>query len=165
MHGIIRPGRSSAKSEIPDSVDGINLSNDGRTLAASAVAMHVFDVAIADRRVSFTRRFSALDQEFRGGPPIFHEQFRGVAISPDGEIIAGAAGCPGPLAPEAGHVALFARSDGRRVARLQAPRLAKGDAQVGEHDIGTVAFSPDGKLLASGGNERMVQLWLVPTAK
>ncbi len=150
---------------VPHSVDGIDLSNDGRTLAAAAVAMHGFDVAIADRRVSFTGRFSALDQEFRGGPPIFHEQFRGVAISPDGEIIAGAAGCPGPLALEAGHVALFATRDGRRITRLQAPGLANGDAQVGGHDINAVAFSPDGKLLASGGNERVVELWLAPTAK
>ena len=55
------------------------------------------------------QRFSALDQQLRGGPPIFQEQFRRVAISRDGEIIAGAAGSPGSLAIEAGHVALFAR--------------------------------------------------------
>ncbi len=168
--GIVRvwdysTGAKLGEIGLPHPVDGIDLSHDGRTLAVSAVALHAFDVAISTRRVSLTSRFSALDQQLRGGSPIFQEQFRGVALSPDANIIAGAAGSPGPLAPEAGHVALFARSDGRRVARLQAPRLAKGEAQIGEHDIGTVAFSPDGKLLASGGNERNVELWLAPAAK
>ncbi len=168
--GVVRAwdystGAKLGEIGLPHSVEGLALSVDGRTLAVCAVAMHVFDVAIDDRRVSFISRFSALDQFSRGGPPIFREQFRQVAISPDGEIIAGAAGSPGSLAADAGHVALFARSDGRRVARLHSPRLDKVDVQVGEHDINAVAFSPDGKLLAAGGNERIVQLWLTPTAR
>jgi WD40 repeat protein len=169
-HGVVRAwdrstGAKLGEMGLPYGVDGIDLSADGRTLAVGACAMHVFDVAIANGRVIFTSRFSALDQELRGGSPIFQEQFRRVAISPDGESIAGAAGTPGPMARDAGHVALFARRDGRRVARLQAPRPAGREAQLGEHDIVAVAFSPDSKLLASGGNERIVELWLAPTTK
>jgi WD40 repeat protein len=169
-HGVVRAwdyttGAILGEIGLPHWVDGIDLSADGRTLAVGAVAMHVFDLAIANGRVAFISRFSALDQQSRGGTPIFQEQFRRVAMSPDGEIIAGAAGTPGSLAPDAGHVALVARGNGRRVARLQTPRPAKRDAQFCEHDVYAVAFSPDGKLLASGGNERVVELWLAPTTK
>jgi WD40 repeat protein len=62
-------------------------------------------------------------------------------------------------------VALFALHDGRRIARLQTPRPANRDAQDGDYNISAVAFSPDGKLLASGGKERIVTLWTAAAAK
>jgi WD40 repeat protein len=167
--GIVRAwdypsGAKLDEVELPYPVSGISLSEDGRTLAASAVALHVFDVVTDNGRVQLTKRFSALDEQSRRGVPIFHEQFRQVAISPDGRIVAAAAGSPGPLAADAGHVALFALPDGRRMARLQAPRPGKGAAKAGDYDISAVAFSPDGKLLASTGKQRIVTLWAAPSS-
>lgn len=151
-------GANLGETALPCPIGGIDLSKDGRTLAVAAVALHVFDVVMENGCVRFAQRFSALEQD----AGIVKEQFGQVAISPNGDIVAGAASSPGPLAPEAGHVALFALRDGRRIAQLQTPRWAKGDAEVGDYNINAVAFSPDGKLLASGGKERIVTLWMAP---
>jgi hypothetical protein len=86
-------------------------------------------------------------------------------LSPSLQVVAGAAGSPGPLAAEAGHVALFALNDGRRIAQLSTPRPANGQVRVGAYDINAIAFSPDGKLLASGGKERMITLWMPAPVK
>ncbi|MBI5818766.1 MAG: protein kinase [Verrucomicrobia bacterium] len=163
--GVVRAwdyatGASLGEIALPHPVEGIDLSKDGRTLAAAAVALHVFDVVMKNGCVGFTQRFSALEQE----AGIFKEQFGQVAISPDGDIVACAASSPGPLAAEAGHVALFALRDGRRIAQLQTPRRAKAGTEAGDYNINAVAFSPDGKLLASGGKERIVTLWKAPPA-
>ena len=149
---------------VPQWVDGIDLSQDGRVLAVAAVALHVFDVATDKGRVRLSERFCALEQQIRAGVPIFQEQFRHAAVSPDGAIAAGAAGSPGPLAAEAGHVALFARQDGRRIARLQTPRPSNGNVQVGAYDVDAVAFSSDGSQIASAGKQRTVALWLARPA-
>ncbi len=170
------PGTTSAKSGIvriwdlatgakldeiatPHWIDGIDLSKDGRVLAVAAVALHVYDVVTEKGHVKFSERLCALDQQIGTAAPIFQEQFRHAAVSPDGAIAAGAAGSPGSLAAGAGHVALFARQDGRRIARLQTPRPPNGNVQVGAYDVDAVAFSPDGSRIASGGKERIVTLW------
>ncbi|MBI5687701.1 MAG: protein kinase [Verrucomicrobia bacterium] len=163
--GIVRAwdcatGANLGEMALPHPVAGIDLSKDGRTLAVGAVALHVLDLVMENGRIRFNQRFSALEQE----AGIVKEQFGQVAVSPNGDIVAGAASSPGPLAAEAGHVALFALRDGRRIARLQTPRRAKGDTEAGDYNINAVAFSPDGKLLASGGKERIVTLWMAPPA-
>jgi WD40 repeat protein len=168
--GIVRvwdysTGAKLDEIEFSYPVDGIDLSTDGHKLAVRAVALHVYDVAIDNGRFSFTKCFSALEQQSRGSVPIFQEQFRKVVLSPDGKIVAGAAGTPGPLAADAGHVALFALRDGHRIAQLQSPRPARAAAKLGEHDIGAVAFSPDGRVLVCGGDKRVVELWMARTAK
>ncbi len=162
--GVLRAwdvSRAAQRGEIEFShpVEGIALSVDGNTLAIAACALHVLDVSLENDRVLFKERFSALDQQWRGNAPIFQEQFRGVALDPSQTVVAGAAGSPGPLAPEAGHVALFALHNGQRIAQLETPRPPNADFKVGDYNISAVAFSPDGKLLASGGKERIVTLW------
>jgi hypothetical protein len=144
-------------------VEDIDLTKDGRALAVGAGALQVFDLGIERGRVKFSQRFSAFDQEERSGVPVFQEQFGQVAISPNGEVVAAAASSPGPLAPAAGHVALFVLRDGQRIAQLQTPKPANGNTETGRYTITTVAFSPDGTLLAAGGKERVVTLWMAAT--
>ncbi len=123
--GILRAwdlstGTKLGEMEFPYCIRGIDLSEDGATLAAAAVAVHVLDVSLADDRVTFARRFSAL--EAKPGPakiPIFQEQFGEVALSPDGKAVACAAGSSGRLAPEAGHVALLALEQQQWITTLE----------------------------------------------
>jgi WD40 repeat protein len=77
-----------------------------------------------------------------------------VCFSPDGKLLAAASsGRPG--APYSGAIALFDAGTGKQV------RLIGGD--IGQ--ISCLAFSPDGKVLASGGNACEVQFWDVATGK
>jgi WD40 repeat protein len=158
-------GSQLGEIEFSHPVESVALSEDGNTLAVAAVALHALDVVSENDRVRFKERFSALDTQVRSHVPFFQEQFRRVALSPSQKTVAGAAGSPGPLAAEADHVALFALNDGRRLAQLSTPRPTNGQVGVGHYDINAVAFSPDGKLLASGGKERMITLWMAVPVK
>jgi WD40 repeat protein len=155
----VASGTKLGEIGFPHPVSGIDLSADGTFLAVGAGFLHVLDIANADKRVRFTKRWFAVDERWDGVQTIMQEQFGHVAIDANRKLVAGAAGSPGSLTPEAGHVALFALQDGRRIAELQTPRPAKDRVEPGEYDIRAVAFSPDGKMLASGGQERVITLW------
>jgi WD40 repeat protein len=77
------------------------------------------------------------------------ERLTGLAISPDGTMIA--AGCD-----KAG-VAIWDAATGKVL------RLLHGNIRP-EYGIGAVAFSPDGTLLAASGTDRSVRVWEVAKA-
>ncbi|MHC4403463.1 MAG: WD40 repeat domain-containing protein, partial [Planctomycetota bacterium] len=153
-------GTKLGEMELPHGPRGIDLSEDGATLAVAGGAVHVVDVSHTDEGVTFAKRFSARETKPSvTGAPISQEQFYEVVLYPNEKTVACAAGSPNELAPEAGHVALFALEDGRRIARIVSPRPARKPVRPGEYNIFAIAFSLDGKLLAAGGKERIITLW------
>jgi WD40 repeat protein len=78
----------------------------------------------------------------------------GVAYSPDGRVLAAAAG-----AQRDGAVRLWDTSDGALLQTLQPyAGTAAGEVGIG-HWIGGVVFAPDGSLLAAGGDDGTLRLW------
>lgn len=72
------------------------------------------------------------------------------AISPDGKLIA--------TGDKVGQIVVWQIADGQRLATLQAPGMYTWDPSQRRHSIGgirSLAFSPDGKLLAVGGMDKV----------
>jgi len=81
--------------------------------------------------------------------------YRGLAFSPDGSTIAIGAGICYLGKKDAGEVRVIDVKSGRVLNSL------RGHAQIVE----SVAYSPDGKLLASGGMDGFVRVWDTPTGR
>jgi RNA polymerase sigma factor (sigma-70 family) len=82
---------------------------------------------------------------------------RAVAFSPDGKLLASSSGIPPPKPPGAwkGELKLWDLTTNKEKATLEGI----------ECDVWCVAFSPDGKTLASGNIEGVIRLWDLATEK
>jgi WD40 repeat protein len=79
-----------------------------------------------------------------------------VAFSPDGKILASGSGFLDPKAPRdvSGEITLWDANSGKELQRLRAHRDA----------VMSLAFSPDGKTLASGSSDCTAKIWKLTTA-
>jgi WD40 repeat protein len=130
-----------------DMVNAVAFSPDGKLLVSggSDGVAKVWDTASGRARA--TLGFPALQK--RSGPtPIWVES---VTFSPDGRTLVTSAGLRlAPGKPEGvGQVTIWSTTNDREVATLS------GVDGMSTH----VAFSPDGKLLATSGSDGLVQLW------
>jgi RNA polymerase sigma factor (sigma-70 family) len=125
----------------PDVLVTAALSPDGRVLAYGSRdgTVSVWDIAQRRKRV------------WGAEATVF-----GLAFSPDGKLLASAGGEEFVReGNKAGELRLWDPMTGREVAVLEGPT----------NTVSSLAFTPDGKTLASGGFDRAVRLWDVRTGR
>ncbi|KAG8933856.1 hypothetical protein FRC01_006702 [Tulasnella sp. 417] len=126
-----------------DQVQSLAFSPDGKLLASGS---HDRTIRLWDAKTG-----APIGEPLTG----HHDWVQSVAFSPDGKVLASGSGGNTNL-----HWAQFGPED--NTIRLWD---AKTGAPIGEplrghhHWVQSVAFSPDGKLLASGSHDRTIRLW------
>lgn len=144
--------RHLRRYKLPDQVPtSLAYSPDGRTIAANPVLKDLVLLLAArggSKRILTGARLGA----------------DCIAYSPDGAAVAGGGGTPGGKTisggrairyPSRGETVLWAAGSGTVVKRLSTPG----------HWVRAMAYSPDGRLLATGGGEGDIMLWDARTGK
>ena len=141
--GLFDPARRAETARIsgPSPVLTVRYSPDGKLIASGSL----------DGKV---RLFDAATRALVGSLDVGAAWVWQVAFSPDGARLAVAVDPNGPrdsFNPDReGEVQLWDVASRRRVGRAMVP---------GKHAVTSVAFSPDGRLIASGSYEERTQLW------
>lgn len=125
-------------------VTSVAFDPDGRLLATGTAAQIGFPVA----RKGEIRLWNLGSATVKLPFAQFSRSVRCLAFRPDGKVLASASDLPGPSVNS--EVALWDVDTRELLSRWDAER---------DHQLYTIAFSPDGRWLASGGHSGRIRLW------